>query len=78
MAIADRTAADLMGRDGKAKLASKVRLEAARAMGFEVAEPAEPKADAADNSDTPRKKKRTKAEPALPVKAVHFSNFIIQ
>ncbi len=75
MAIADRTAADLMGRDGKARLATKVRIEAVRAMGYEVAEPAPP---AADGGDAAPKKKRSKPEPALPVKAVHFSNFIIQ
>ncbi len=78
MAIADRTAAELMGREGKAQLASKVRQETSRAIGVEV-EPEEAEADSSDDKPAPKKKKKTKkAEPALPVKAVHFSNFIIQ
>ncbi len=83
MAIADRSAAELMGREGKAALADKVRREASRALGVEVAE--EPAAAAApadeDEGDKPAKKSKKKkkaAPPELPVKAVHFSNFIIQ
>jgi flagellar FliL protein len=78
MAIADRTASELMGREGKAKLAEKVRLETSRAIGVEVAAE-EPEAD--DGGDKPaakKKKKAKKAETVLPVTAVHFSNFIIQ
>ncbi|MCY7316952.1 MAG: flagellar basal body-associated FliL family protein [Rubrivivax sp.] len=80
MAIADRTAADLMGRDGKARLAARVRYETVRAMGYEVAEPASDgeAGEGAPKADAPPKKKRSKPEVALPVKAVHFSNFIIQ
>ena len=36
MVIAERTAEELMGRDGKAKLAEKVRRETSRALGYEV------------------------------------------
>jgi flagellar FliL protein len=78
MAIADRTAAELLGREGKAKLAEKVRLETSRALGVEIAEE-EPEVD--DGGDKPaakKKKKPKKAETVLPVTAVHFSNFIIQ
>ena len=80
MAIADRTAGELLGREGKAKLAEKVRRETSRVLGADVPEDA----DAADEApvakgDRPGKKpKRRKAEGALPVTAVHFSNFIIQ
>jgi flagellar protein FliL len=80
MAIADRTAAELMSREGKARLADKVRRETSRALGYEVAED-EPEAAADDGEEKPaakKKKKAKKAETALPVKAVHFSNFIIQ
>jgi flagellar FliL protein len=82
LALADRTAADLMGRDGKAKLAEKVRQETSRALGYEVPEE-EPEADEEDKpakgEGKAKAKKKKKAEPpALPVKAVHFSNFIIQ
>ena len=82
MAIADRTAGDLMGREGKAKLAEKIKRETARALGYEVSD--EVAED--DHADEPpakpgakgSKKKKKPAPPALPIKAVHFSNFIIQ
>lgn len=78
MAIADRSAAELLSREGKSQLAETVRRETARALGHEVADE-EPAAN--DEGDAPArpaaKKKRKKAAP-LPVKAVHFSNFIIQ
>jgi flagellar protein FliL len=80
MAIADRTAAELMSREGKARLAEKVRRETSRALGYEVAED-EPEDAPDDGEEKPaakKKKKAKKAETALPVKAVHFSNFIIQ
>jgi len=81
LALADRTAADLMDRDGKAKLAERVRQETSRALGYEVA--AAPEANGADkpgkgDGKAKGKKKKTAEPPALPVKAVHFSNFIIQ
>ncbi len=69
MAIADRTAEDLLAREGKAQLAERVRRETSRAMGYAVA------------AEDPAAKGQAKAGPAspvLPVKAVHFSNFIVQ
>jgi flagellar FliL protein len=85
LAIADRTAGELMGRDGKTRLAERVKREVSKAIGFEVGDDeVEPPAAAADeDSEDPKPKKKPKkkskaAEPALPVKAVHFSNFIIQ
>ena len=83
MAIADRTAAELMGREGKTRLAERIKRETARALGFEVAD--EDAADGAQADTTPAKagaslakKKKKPAAPVLPIKAVHFSNFIIQ
>jgi len=74
MALADKTAAQLGDRQGKAKLAEQVRRETARAMGYEVDEPeAEGETEA-----KPKKKKKKKADAELPVTGVHFSNFIIQ
>ena len=77
MAIADRTAAELIDRSGKTALAERVRKEASRALGFEIEDD-----EAADEEDEPpaksKKKKKKRAAPALPIKAVHFSNFIIQ
>jgi flagellar protein FliL len=76
LALADKTAAQLMERDGKAKLAEQVRRETARAMGYEVSDPDE---EEAEDDDKPKKrKKKAKKEAPLPVSAVHFSNFIIQ
>lgn len=75
MAIADRTAGELIDRDGKTQLAERVRQEASRALGYEVDDP-EP---AAEDGEAPAKKRKKKAgKTALPIKAVHFSNFIIQ
>jgi flagellar protein FliL len=86
MAIADRTAAELMGRDGKTQLAQKIKRETLLAMGIEVEERTEKaeKADKATNADEAdedkpvKKKKKKRSEASYPVKAVHFSNFIIQ
>lgn len=69
MAIADRTAGELMGREGKTQLAERVKRETARALGFDVPEEAAAAGPAA--------KKRAAAE-EHPVRGVHFSNFIIQ
>ena len=83
MAIADRTAAELMGREGKARLADRIKRETARALGYEVGEEdaadgAQADAASAKAGATTAKKKKKLAVPALPIKAVHFSNFIIQ
>jgi flagellar FliL protein len=82
LAISDRTAAELMARDGKQALAERIQRETARALGYEL--PPEPDAaavvdGAAADDEAPKKKPRRKAaEPALPIRAVLFSNFIIQ
>ena len=79
MALAERTAADLMGREGKLKLAERVKTETARALGFEVPQEKSEVTAMATTDDKPAPKKKKEAAPtALPVKAVHFSNFIIQ
>ena len=83
MTIADRTAGELMGREGKAKLAERIRRSASRALGAEVEEleEQEPEATADADAETPKAKKKKKKKPvelALPIKAVHFSNIIIQ
>ena len=82
MVLAHKTSAELLERDGKARLAREIQRETARALGIELEdEVAQPpaKAAATDDEDTSTKKKKAKkAEPELPVTAVHFSNFIIQ
>ena len=72
MAIADKTAVQLMDRDGKRQLALEVRRETSRALGYEPG-------DAAAQGDARKAGKKPKdPDAALPVRAVHFSNFIIQ
>ena len=78
LAIADRTAGELLAREGKEKLAQRIARETSRALGFEVPTEEELAEAPADEEEAPRKKKRRKAAPDLPVRAVHFSNFIIQ
>jgi flagellar protein FliL len=72
MALADKTAAELLDRDGKSKLAEQVRRETARAMGYDVSEPE------GRGADGKARKKKVKLDVEMPVTAVHFSNFIIQ
>ena len=90
MVVAHKTADQLIAREGKLRLASEVRREALRPLGIEVdigEEPAEdghgaaPAPSAADGkaSEAARKKKKKTPQPeTLPIKAVHFSSFIIQ
>jgi flagellar FliL protein len=82
MAIADKTAGQLMDREGKRRLALEVRRETSRALGFEVAADDEVapdrSGDGARSDRTPARSKRRDHDADLPVKAVHFNNFIIQ
>ncbi|MFN9747541.1 MAG: flagellar basal body-associated FliL family protein [Betaproteobacteria bacterium] len=80
LALSDRTAGELLARDGKQALAQRIRRETARALGYKVPseQQAQSAADEAGSEDAQRKKRRKAAEPELPVRAVHFSNFIIQ
>ncbi|MDE1949419.1 MAG: flagellar basal body-associated FliL family protein [Burkholderiales bacterium] len=85
LALSDHTAAQLLARDGKARLADQLRRETARAMGYAVppddaaSAPAD-ESGSGDNADAdPPKKKRKKGKAAeLPITAIQFSNFIIQ
>ncbi|MFY9513125.1 MAG: flagellar basal body-associated FliL family protein [Rubrivivax sp.] len=76
MALAEKSATQLMDREGKAKLAEQVKRETSRAMGYEVEDPEE------EGEEAPKpkkgKKKKKAAAPELPITGVHFSNFIIQ
>jgi flagellar protein FliL len=72
MAISERNASELMTREGKAKLADKIRRETSRALGYDV--PRDQDGDAAAVGRGHRKAK----DGELPITAVQFSNFIIQ
>jgi flagellar FliL protein len=78
MALAEKTARDLMDREGKMKMAEKIRRETSRALGYEVEDPEEEDPAAAPDEAPKKKKKKKKVEQELPITAVHFSNFIIQ
>lgn len=65
MVMAHKRSSDLLERAGKEKLAEEVLVETERALGIEPPTPGA------------RKKKAAEEEPR-PIRAVHFSNFIIQ
>jgi len=76
-----KTSAELLERDGKTKLAAELRREISRALGLQVPDdaPPRPTAQRSEDGDTPPPRRRPlKPEEITPVKAVHFSNFIIQ
>lgn len=78
MVLAHKTSTQILSNEGKVALAGEIQRATARALGYEVDEP---ELDAEDQeADPPPKKKRRKprAQPALPIVAVHFSNFIVQ
>jgi flagellar FliL protein len=80
MVLAEKTAAQLIDRSGKDRLARQVQRETSRVLGAELddeeeeAEAAPPKKDSAKGA----KAKKKKAPPELPIRAVHFSSFIVQ
>jgi flagellar FliL protein len=78
MVLANRTATQLLTREGKEKLAQAILYASVRPLGFDVPEDGDSEAEAVEAEDPPKKKKRKRAPPTLPVTAVHFSNFIIQ
>jgi flagellar FliL protein len=67
MLLAHKTATELLEREGKERLAREILREASAPLGYEI------EVDAA-----PSGKKRKKQADEGPIKAVHFSNFIIQ
>lgn len=71
MVLAHKTAAELLTREGKEKLAREIMRESVRPMGIEV----DDEDEAA--SGVPKKKKK-KATVENPVTQVLFSNFIVQ
>ncbi|MFE8644601.1 flagellar basal body-associated protein FliL [Sphingomonas sp. NCPPB 2930] len=71
MLVSQRTAAELLQRDGKEKLAADIMAEAGKPLGYV------PPDDEADDTAKPKKKKKAKSAPN-PVRGVLFSSFIIQ
>ena len=77
MVLSHKTAAQLLTREGKEKVAKSILYAAVRPLGYEVDDDDEQEDPVADTAKKKKKKKKA-APPALPVSAVHFSNFIIQ
>lgn len=72
LVLADKTAAQLLDAPGKARLAAEIRRAAVKPLGFEVHLPDEAAPGAA------RTRQVVQDDDDAPVRAVHFSNFIIQ
>ena len=72
MLVSQRTAAELLQRDGKEKLAADIMAEAGKPLGY-----VPPEDEAEDAAAKPKKKKKAKSAPN-PVRGVLFSSFIIQ
>lgn len=87
MVLSRKTSKDLLDAEGKKLLAEEIRREAVRPLGYELEAPEPPASAAAhaegeDGEDKPKPKKKPKKKAVeqedVPVKRVHFSNFIIQ
>lgn len=84
LALGAKTAAQLIERDGKLRMAAEIRREALRPLGYVIELPPEvPASDpAASAVPAPAPKKHAQrakeAGNPPPITAVHFSNFIIQ
>jgi flagellar FliL protein len=73
LALGSKTASQLIERDGKLRLAAEIRREALRPLGHEIELPAMPASGA-----VARKPVANDEDDEIPIRAVHFSNFIIQ
>lgn len=71
MILSHKTAADMLGREGKEVLAAEIAREAVRPLGIHI------EADS-DEEGAPTKKKRRAPPVYNPVQQVHFSSFIVQ
>jgi flagellar protein FliL len=78
MVLAHKTSAELLEREGKAKLAKDVMHAAVRAIGIEVETEEADDAEAEDKPKKSKKKRKQPVEQVLPITAVHFSTFIVQ
>ena len=74
MLVSQRTAEELLRREGKEKLASDILAEVSRPLGITVKPPVERK-DKGERDEEERPRKRSEPNPVL---AVRFSSFIIQ
>lgn len=73
LALGSKTATQLIERDGKLRLAAEIRREALRPLGYEIRLPALEAGGARRGAPAPGDD-----DDEAPIRAVHFSNFIIQ
>jgi flagellar FliL protein len=88
LVLASKTAGQLMDHEGKLQLAAEIRAATLKPLGYVIAvpRPAAAAAAGADKGDVkldakppkPVMKPAIEEDPDTPVRAVHFSNFIIQ
>jgi flagellar FliL protein len=78
MLLAHKTAGELLTREGKLKLAREIRRESMQPLGYTMPDEEEEASDDDGHGKKSKKPKKKKAAVAYPVKAVHFSNIIIQ
>ena len=78
MVLSHKTAAQLLTREGKDKLAQSILYASVRPLGYDIEEDEDEEEPAADAPPPKKKKKKKKPPTNLPVTAVHFSNFIVQ
>lgn len=82
LALGAKTAGQLMERDGKMRLAAEIRREALRPLGYEIELAPEALVDPATGQPAPATKKPKQPaghdDETIPIRTVHFSNFIIQ
>ena len=78
MVLSHKTAAQLLTREGKDKLAQSILYAAVRPLGYDIEEDEDEEAPPAADAPPKKKKKKKKVPSNLPVTAVHFSNFIVQ
>ena len=76
LALGSKTAAQLIERDGKLRLAAEIRREALRPLGYDIV--LAPEAAASGAAPRPKRLVVSDDEEDAPIRAVHFSNFIIQ
>jgi flagellar FliL protein len=74
LVLAGKTAAQLIDHDGKLQLAAEIRAAALKPLGYLVRVPQAAASGAAAKPPAPA----TEDEELAPIRAVHFSNFIIQ
>jgi flagellar FliL protein len=80
MVLSHKTSTQLLTREGKLALAREIMREAALPMGIEADEEEPVEAAEGTDDEAPKKNKKRKKAVAVanPIKAVHFSNFIVQ